>query len=190
MGTMVGGDGPGPFAPDIGVAPGAQWIAAKGCEDLGCSEEALLSSGQWILAPTDLAGENPDPSKRPDIVNNSWGGGPGDPFYLDVVQAWRAAGIIPVFSSGNPGPFCGDGGSPGDFVETFSVGATDVDDLIGEFSGHGPSVYGKINPDVAAPGVDIVSSIPGDGYASFSGTSMAAPHTAGTWHWCCRPLRI
>ena len=45
MGTIVGGDGPGPFTPDIGVAPGAQWIAAKGCEDFGCSEESLLSSG-------------------------------------------------------------------------------------------------------------------------------------------------
>ena len=180
MGTMVGGDGPGPFVPDIGVAPGARWIAAKGCEDFGCSEEALLSSGQWILAPTDLAGANPDPSKRPDIVNNSWGGGPGDPFYLETVQAWRAAGIIPVFASGNPGPFCGEGGSPGDFLESFSAGATDINDDIAEFSGRGPSVYGKINPDIAAPGLDVVSSVPGGGYESFSGTSMAAPHTSGT----------
>lgn len=179
MGTMVGGDGPGPFTPDIGVAPGARWIAAKGCEDFGCSESALLSSGQFVLAPTDLAGENPDPSLRPDIVNNSWGGWPGDPFYLETVQAWRAAGIIPVFSSGNPGPFCGEGGSPGDFLESFSVGATDIDDVIAEFSGRGPSVFGKVNPDVSAPGVDVISSVPGGGYESYSGTSMAAPHTAG-----------
>ena len=151
MGTMVGGDGPGPFTPDIGVAPGAQWIAAKGCEDFGCTETSLLSSGQFILAPTDLNGENPDPSKRPDIVNNSWGSGPGDTFYLETVQAWRAAGIIPVFSSGNPGPFCGEGGSPGDFLESFSVGATDIDDQIADFSGRGPSVFGKVNPDVVGP---------------------------------------
>ena len=180
MGTMVGGDGPGPFTPDIGVAPGAQWIAAKGCEDFGCSESALLSAGQWILAPTDLNGDNPDPTKRPDIVNNSWGGGPGDPFYLETVQNWRAAGIIPVFSSGNPGPFCGDGGSPGDYAETFSVGATDSDDVIADFSGRGPSVYGKTNPNVTAPGVNVTSSVPGNGYAAFDGTSMAAPHVAGT----------
>ncbi|OGO54079.1 MAG: hypothetical protein A2V85_12235 [Chloroflexi bacterium RBG_16_72_14] len=180
MGTMVGGDGPGPFTPDIGVAPGARWIAAKGCEFDWCTEEALLSSGQFVLAPTDLAGMNPDPSLRPDIVNNSWGGGPGDPFYLETVQAWRAAGIIPVFSSGNPGPFCGEGGSPGDFVESFSAGATDANDEIAEFSGRGPSVYGKVNPDVSAPGVDVSSSVPGGGYESFSGTSMAAPHVTGT----------
>ncbi|HEX5013824.1 MAG TPA: carboxypeptidase regulatory-like domain-containing protein [Candidatus Limnocylindrales bacterium] len=180
MGTMVGGDGPGPFTPDVGVAPGARWISAKGCEDFGCSEDALLSSGQWILAPTDLEGNNPDPSMRPDVVNNSWGSGPGDPFYLDIVQGWRAAGIIPVFSSGNPGPFCGEGGSPGDFLEVFSAGATDIDDNIADFSGRGPSVYGKVNPDISAPGVDVVSSVPGGGYESFSGTSMAAPHTSGT----------
>jgi subtilisin family serine protease len=179
MGTMVGGDGPGPFTPDTGVAPGAEWIAAKGCEDLGCSESALLGAGQFVLAPTDVTGNNPDPSKRPDIVNNSWGSGPGDSFYLETVQAWRMAGIIPVFSSGNPGPFCGEGGSPGDHLESFSVGATDDADLIAEFSGRGPSVFGKINPDVTAPGVDVVSTVPGGGYQAFSGTSMAAPHVAG-----------
>lgn len=180
MGTIVGGDGPGPFTPDIGVAPGARWIAAKGCEDNGCSESALLGAGQFMLAPTDLNGDNPDPSKRPDIVSNSWGGGPGDPFYQDIVSAWRAAGIIPVFSSGNPGPACGEGGSPGDYLEAISVGATDIDDVIADFSGRGPSVYGKISPNVSAPGVDVVSSVPGGGYESFSGTSMAAPHVAGT----------
>jgi subtilisin family serine protease len=181
MGTIVGGDGPGPFTPDIGVAPGARWIAAKGCEENWCTEESLLSAGQFVVAPTDLAGLNPDPAQRPDIVNNSWGGGPGDPFYLETVQVWRAAGIIPVFSSGNPGPFCGEGGSPGDFLESFSVGATDVDDQIADFSGRGPSVYGKVNPDVSAPGVNVSSSMPGGGYEAFDGTSMAAPHVTGTF---------
>jgi subtilisin family serine protease len=180
MGTIAGGDGPGPFTPDIGVAPGARWIAAKGCEDLGCSEQALLSAGQWILAPTDLAGDNPDPSKRPDVVNNSWGGGPGDQFYLETVRAWRAAGIIPVFASGNPGPECGQGGAPGDFPEVISAGATDDKDVIADFSGRGPSADGKAwNPDISAPGVDVVSSVPGGGYEAYSGTSMATPHTTG-----------
>jgi subtilisin family serine protease len=180
MGTMVGGDGPGPFSPDIGVAPGARWIAAKGCEDFGCSESALLSSGQFVLAPTDLDGGAPDPGRAPHIVNNSWGGGPGDEMFLETVRAWRAAGIIPVFSSGNPGPECGGSGSPSDYLESLGVGATDRDDVIAEFSGRGPSGFGKINPDVTAPGVEVVSSVPGGGYDAWNGTSMAAPHVAGT----------
>ena len=104
MGTMVGGDGPGPFTPDIGVAPGAEWIAAKGCEDLGCSETSLLSSGQWVLAPTDLAGNHPDPALHPDIINNSWGSGPDDPFYQATVAAWRAAGHHPGLRVGQSRP--------------------------------------------------------------------------------------
>ena len=60
------------------------------------------------------------------------------------------------------------------------MGATDENDQIADFSSRGPSTFGKVNPDVSAPGVDVVSSVPGDGYDSFSGTSMAAPHTAGT----------
>src|SRR5262245_49261195 len=75
MGTMVGDDG---GANQIGVAPAAKWIAAKGCEVNTCTDAALLASGQWIVAPTDLTGNNPRPDLRPDIVNNSWGGGPND----------------------------------------------------------------------------------------------------------------
>lgn len=178
MGTMVGGDGPGPFTPDVGMAPGAEWITVS-CGPFFCTDGQLMEAGEWFLAPTDLAGENPDPGRRPDIVNNSWGFGPGDPIFLDFVQAWRAAGIVPVFSAGNPGPFCGAGGSPGDYLEAFSVGATDSEDIIAEFSGRGPSVFGKINPNVSAPGVFVLSSVPGDGYEFFDGTSMAAPHVVG-----------
>jgi subtilisin family serine protease len=179
MGTMVGGDGPGPFSPDIGVAPGARWIAAKGCEDIWCSESALLSSGQFLLAPTDLDGGAPDPGRAPHVVNNSWGSGPGDGTFLDTVRAWRAAGIIPVFASGNDGPECGTNRSPSDYLESLGVGAMFRDDTIAEFSSRGPSGFGKVNPDVTAPGWEVMSSAPGGGYAEMSGTSMAAPHAAG-----------
>jgi subtilisin family serine protease len=176
MGTIAGGESP---SGDIGVAPGAKWITAKGCEGLSCSFGALVSSGEWMLAPTDLHGNDPRPSLRPHVINNSWGGGPGDPFFQDIVSAWRAAGIAPVFSIGNAGPGCGSAGSPGDYPEAFGTGATDMLDEIAYFSSRGASAFGQIKPDASAPGVGVLSSVPG-GYAFLSGTSMAAPHVTGT----------
>lgn len=180
MGTMVGDDGD-PGVNQIGVAPHAKWIAVKGCEDFSCSDFALLSAGQWILAPTDLNGENPDPDRRPHIVNNSWGGGGGNDWYLETVQAWIASGIFPAFSNGNSGPDCMTSGSPGDYVESYSAGAFDINDNIAEFSSRGPSFFeDETKPNLAAPGVDVRSSVPNNSYEYFSGTSMASPHVAGT----------
>ncbi|HEY0699931.1 MAG TPA: S8 family serine peptidase, partial [Micromonospora sp.] len=68
MGTMIGDDG---GANQIGVAPGARWITANGCEP--CTTSNLLASAQWMLAPTRVDGTDPDPAMRPHIVNNSWG---------------------------------------------------------------------------------------------------------------------
>jgi subtilisin family serine protease len=178
MGTMVGDDG---AANQVGVAPNAKWIEAKGCETNSCSDVALLSSAQFILAPTDLNGANPRPDLRPNIVNNSWGGGPNDPFFHDAVVAWVAAGIFPAFSNGNAGPGCGTAGSPGDFDNTDAAGAFDINHNIAGFSSRGPSAFnGGIKPNIAAPGVNVRSSVPTDSYAAFNGTSMASPHVAAT----------
>ncbi|MBT9260076.1 MAG: S8 family serine peptidase [Clostridiales bacterium] len=179
MGTMVGDDG---GSNQIGVAPKAKWIAARGCSSNSCYDAQLLEAAEWILAPWDLTGnrDTADPSKRPHVVNNSWGGPGGDPWYMDAVAAWRAAGIFPAFSAGNSGPSCGTAGSPGDYAISFASGATDINDNIASFSSRGPAAGGRIKPDVAAPGVNVRSSVPGGGYTSYSGTSMASPHTAGT----------
>ncbi|HEX9029387.1 MAG TPA: S8 family serine peptidase, partial [Anaerolineales bacterium] len=178
MGTMVGDDGLGN---QIGVAPHARWIAAKGCETNSCSTAALLAAGQWILAPTDLSGANPRPDLRPNLVNNSWGDGPADPFYQATVDAWVASGIFPAFSNGNAGPACATAGAPGDYLNTYAAGAFDINNVIASFSSRGPSAFGgAIKPNIAAPGVNVRSSVPGGTYASFSGTSMASPHVAGT----------
>ncbi|MGY4766948.1 S8 family serine peptidase [Kribbella sp. CWNU-51] len=183
MGTMVGGDGP---RGRIGVAPEARWIAAKGCEDeeRGCSLGALLSSGQWVLAPTDLSGANPRTDLRPNVLNNSWGDDNGsveDPFYDDVVNAWNASGIFSVFSNGNNGEDgCDTSGSPADGTATYAVGAYDEANKIADFSGRGPGGPGLVKPDIAAPGVAVGSSIPGNAFGTANGTSMAAPHVSGT----------
>ncbi|MGW9372006.1 S8 family serine peptidase [Streptomyces xanthophaeus] len=175
MGTMVGDDG---GANKIGVAPGAKWIAAKGCESNSCSEASLLASGQWIVAPTDVNGQNPRPDLAPHIVNNSWGGSGGDTWYQEIVNTWRAAGIFPAFSNGNSGPGCSTSGSPGDYASSYSSGAFDINNAIASFSSRGAGPGGIVKPNIAAPGVNVRSSVPGGGYEAFSGTSMASPHTA------------
>ncbi len=175
MGTMAGADG----ANQIGVAPGVRWIAANGC----CpTDAALIASGQWMLEPTDLDGENPDASKRPHVINNSWGTRlpSNDPFMEDVTLAWAASGIFGAWSNGNSGPACQTSGSPGSRSSNYSTGAYDVNNTIASFSARGAGQGGAVKPDISAPGVNVRSSIPGGGYGSLSGTSMASPHLAGT----------
>ncbi|CAM3539708.1 carboxypeptidase regulatory-like domain-containing protein [Isoptericola cucumis] len=177
MGTMVGDDG---AANQIGVAPDAEWIAANGCAT--CSDADLLESGQWILAPTRADGSDPDPAQRPHVVNNSWGiDAPGvlDDFMAEEIAAWEAAGIFGSWSAGNMGPSCTTTSSPGANEATYAVGAFNAAGDIASFSSRGPGENGVVQPNIAAPGQSVRSSLPGSGYGVYSGTSMAAPHLAG-----------
>ncbi|WP_213367777.1 carboxypeptidase regulatory-like domain-containing protein [Mesobacillus boroniphilus] len=182
-GTAVGGGDGEP----IGVAPEAEWIAAKIFNDGGSTTlSAIHQAFQWFMAP------GGDPSKAPHVVNNSWGNANtyNLEFYEDV-KAWISAGIFPAFAAGNDGPGSQTIGSPGSFPETFAVGATDIYDQIAYFSSRGP-VFWKdengneqrlIKPDISAPGHRIYSAWPAkrnEGkYNTISGTSMATPHVTG-----------
>ncbi|APU14299.1 S8 family serine peptidase [Actinoalloteichus fjordicus] len=180
-GTMIGDDRAGN---QIGVAPGAQWISAKGCEGgTGCSESALLGATQWMLAPTDTDGQNPRADLRPHIVNNSWGvpNGPAvDSTFDEVIAAWDASGIFALFSNGNSGPGCDTIDSPADSMLAYGIGAHSVNNTIANSSGRGPGADGTIRPNITAPGVSVRSALPGALYGAASGTSMAAPHVAGS----------
>lgn len=179
VGTMVGSEPDG--SNQIGVAPGAKWIAVKAFTADGGTDVDLLEAGEWILAPKDAEG-NPHPEMAPDVVNNSWGGGAGlDEWYRDMVSAWRAAEIFPEFSAGNTTLFNPGGpgsiANPANYPESFATGATDINNQLGSFSLQGPSPYEEIKPEIAAPGVNIRSSVPGGNYeGGWNGTSMAGPH--------------
>lgn len=183
MGTMVGDTRGGDTGVVTGMAPRATWMACMGCDTPPnqCSDEALTVCAQWFLAPTDLNGNHPDPTKAPDIINNSWGDTGGNPWYEAYVNAWVAAGIFPAFSAGNSGSGCSTTGSPGDYALAFASAAVDSSGTVGSFSSRGPGLMPGVSmkPDIAAPGVSVYSTIRGSSYGTMSGTSMASPHTAG-----------
>lgn len=184
MGTMIGDDG---AANRVGVAPGARWIGCRNMDQGNGTPATYAECFEWFLAPTDLAGNDPDPALAPHVINNSWGCPPFEGCAADtleaVVDAVRAAGIVVVASAGNSGSGCGSvDDPPAIYASSFSVGATDADEEIAWFSSRGPVTVDGSNrpkPDVSAPGVGVRSAIRGGGYASFNGTSMAGPHVAG-----------
>ena len=109
-------------------------------------------------------------------------------------MAWRAVGIVPVFSNANSGPGAGTVNEPGSYPISIGVGAVDINRNIAGFSSRGPaenlppwndpnnwerSDWNLVKPEVVAPGVNVRSSVPGNAYANFSGTSMASPHVTG-----------
>ncbi|GAB9475688.1 hypothetical protein Gpo141_00012772, partial [Globisporangium polare] len=130
---------------------------------------------------TTPTGASKDCTKAPDLVSNSWGGGQGDSFYQSAVDAWVAAGIVPVFANGNGGPACKTANSPGDYKNVIAVGSTTSTDALSSFSSKGPSVGGLVKPEVSAPGSSIRSAwyTSNTAYNTISGTSMATPHVAG-----------
>ncbi len=186
MGTMAGDDG---GSNQIGVAPGARWIGCRNMDSGGNgTPTTYIECYQWFVAPTDLSGNNPNPAMAPDVINNSWGcpasEGCTDPgVLLAAVQNLRAAGIVTAHSAGNSGSSCSTISTPAAiYAESFTVGATNSSDTIASFSSRGPVTVDGSNrwkPNISAPGVSIRSCTSGGGYASWQGTSMAAPHIAG-----------
>jgi subtilisin family serine protease len=163
-----------------GTAPGARLVVAKALDARGEGEiSTLLEAMQWMLDAS---------HPRPYCVSNSWGvmrrdlteGGVLPTVFWDAVTAWRDAGMVAVFASGNDGP--GSDEVPGSYPISLAVGALDRRDRVADFTSGGGfewNVVTYLKPDVAAPGESVGSILPGGTAGTSNGTSMAAPLVAG-----------
>ena len=185
MGTMVGDDGAGN---QIGVAPDAKWMGCRNMNQGDGTPATYTECFQFFLEPTDLNDNNPDVSKAPHIINNSWGcptsEGCLQPDVLEtVVNNVVNAGILVVAAAGNDGSACNSINTPiAIYDKTLTVGSTTSSDNISSFSSRGAiNIDGsnRLKPDVSAPGSSIRSAQLNGTYTNLSGTSMASPHVAG-----------
>jgi subtilisin family serine protease len=183
LGIIVGQNG-------IGIAPGATWFACANLNRNLANPALYLDCMQFMLAPFPQDGDpfvDGDPRRAADVLNNSWGcpeiEGCDPNALLYAANHLRDAGIFVVVSTGNDGPSCSTVNAPLSLYDSvFSVGAIDQFGDIANFSSRGPVTAdgsGRMKPDIAAPGVDVYSSLPGGMYGSNSGTSMAGPHVVG-----------
>ncbi|MFF3444057.1 S8 family serine peptidase [Streptosporangium sp. NPDC002721] len=185
-GTIAGGNTSGT---QIGVAPGAELMAGLVIPGGNGTLAQVIAGMQWAIAP--YAADGSPAGKPADVVSMSLGAEGYADEMVEPARNIHLAGAFPSFAIGNE---CleGGSGSPGNVYEAVSVGATDDKDDVPEFSCGGvvrrtdwidapaewPESY--VVPDVSAPGVDVLSALPGGEYGLLSGTSMATPHVSGT----------
>ncbi|WP_128433650.1 S8 family serine peptidase [Streptomyces cyaneus] len=163
-----------------GVAPGAELLVGKVLDDTGFGDDSDIIAGmQWAVA------------QGAKVVNMSLGSpdtADVDPMEKAVNDLSASSHTLFVIAAGNSGPSDTTLGTPGSAAAALTVAAVDRHDKIASFSSRGPTADGRLKPDIAAPGVDIIAAKAAHGhegndeapgYVSMSGTSMATPHTAG-----------
>ena len=155
----------------VGVAPQANLMALKVLDENGTgSFSNVVAALDWLMAyKTAHPGEY--------VTNHSYGSSldPGITVFKTFARAY-AAGILHVASAGNAGNCAGKGGGigfPAIYESVIAVTAIDSTNTRACFSSVGSDA------ELAAPGVDVLSTYPNGGYALGTGTSMASPHVAG-----------
>jgi subtilisin len=162
-GTLLGRAGPrGKF----GVAPGAQLVSALSIEG-GQVIDRILAGLEWIV------------SRNVQILTMSVGLPGYVAAFEELIAALRRNKVLPVIAIGNEGPDTSR--SPGNYPNVLSVGACTEDDLVADFSSSQRMARQQdpLEPDLVAPGVNVLSCVPGGEFAIMDGTSMATPHVAG-----------
>ncbi len=175
-------------ADSTGVAPGAKVAVVRLFGKYLTSSEITTHLGferilEWKV----------DSGYNIRVYNGSWktGGPDGSLEYWNDVYLLRLADIVPVFAIGNTS---GVNFSPGNYPTVIGVGATYESDTIAHFSSEGPApnrppwndtaywpypTWNLLKPDVVAPGVGVLTTMPGGGFQAWSGTSLASPLVAG-----------
>jgi subtilisin len=148
----------------LGVAYNADLYAVKVLSASGSGTLSGIAQGiEWSIAN----GMN--------VINMSLGGSSGSTALQQACDNAYASGIVVVAAAGNSGSRGKQNtiGYPAKYSSVIAVGAVDSSNTRASFSSVGNEL------EVMAPGVNILSTTPGNNYASFNGTSMASPHVAG-----------
>lgn len=150
----------------VGVAPGAKLFSGLVIEG-GNTTARILGGLDWLV------GNNVR------IVSMSLGYPGYDPVFLELIRRLLRRNVLPAFAIGNEGP--NTSRSPGNYVGTLAIGASDESKHTADFSGsqHFKRRRDPDKPNVVAPGVDVISAKPAGGYQTMDGTSIATPHVAG-----------
>lgn len=148
--------------PNIGMAPGAKLVIAKGLSNSG------NGAGTWIAAAMRWCVE-----QGAAILSMSLGSSAADPNIQYACAELAAKGVLIFAAAGNSGGNTPNVDFPGRFPETISVAALASNLAVASFSNRGAKI------DTSYGGVNIVSCRPGGGYQTMSGTSMATPGAAG-----------
>ncbi|MBN2589005.1 MAG: S8 family peptidase [Sedimentisphaerales bacterium] len=152
----------------VGVAPQANLYAVKVLNAAGLGSYADIIAGiDWCYKTEGI---------EIDVINMSLGGTLYSEAMKDACDNAKTVGIVVVVAAGNEATKGNPVVYPAAYDSVIAVAATDKNDQRAYFSSYGSYV------DIAAPGVNIDSTLPGDKYSgeTWSGTSMASPHVAGT----------
>ncbi|UOR10830.1 S8 family peptidase [Halobacillus amylolyticus] len=148
----------------LGVAPSVSLYAVKVLNSEGSGSYSGIAQGiEWAI------------SKDMDVINMSLGGSRGSNTLEQAVNNAYEQGLVVVAAAGNSGSKGRKNtiGYPAKYASAIAVGAVDSSNTRASFSSVGDEL------EIMAPGVNILSSIPGNAYDYYNGTSMASPHVAG-----------
>lgn len=159
----------------VGVAPDAEVYAVKVLDSSGSGSYAGIAEGiEWAI------------NNDMDVINMSLGGSTSSDVLKEYVDLAYQEGILLVAAAGNSGTWLGwfdTVGYPAKYESVMAVAAVDQSNNRASFSSAGNAV------EISAPGVGVLSTVPGNSYDSYDGTSMASPHVAGVAAqvWAAKP---